>query len=97
MGVKFAREYEDIILELTGALEQLEDSYTFLDMDEQDWAGLAPEEQKECLRTLADDVFYGLGTEPVMELGQGTLSYEVDKHIIKLDYPNTVIKIIRLI
>ncbi|MCL6458818.1 MAG: hypothetical protein K6T85_12495 [Gorillibacterium sp.] len=97
MGVKFAREYEDIIAELTKALEQLEPCYTLLDMEEQDWLGLAPEEQQECLRTLADDVFYGLGTEAVMELGQDVLSYEPDKHIIKVAYSNGVTQIVRLI
>ncbi|MBC8080692.1 MAG: hypothetical protein H7X86_10130 [Gorillibacterium sp.] len=97
MGVKFAREYEDIIAELTGALEQVEDCYTFFDMEAQDWAGLEPEERKECLRTLADDVFYGLGTEPEMELGQGILSYEADKHIVTVAYPNAVTRIVRLI
>ena len=97
MGVKFAREYEDIIAELTNALEQFEQCYTLLDMEEQDWTGLAQDEQQECLRTLADDVFYGLGTGADMELGQVVLSYEADKHIIKVAYSSGVTRIVKLI
>jgi len=83
--------------ELTAALEELPGSYTLLDMEEQEWAELEAEEQLECLRTLADDVFYGLGSDPVLELGEGTLNHDVGKHVITVTYPGGVTRIIRLI
>lgn len=97
VGVKFAREYEDIMADLTAALEELPGSYTLLDMEEQEWAELALDEQRECMRTLADDVFYGLGSDPVLEVGEGALNHDAVKHVLTLTYPGGVTRIIRLI
>ena len=34
------------------------------------------DEQEECLRTLADDIFYGLGSAPVMHVGAGSVRHD---------------------
>src|SRR5690554_2234715 len=97
MGVKFGREYEDIVGDLTEALGQIKDSYTFLEMNEEDWAQLDETEQKECLKTLADDVFFALGSNPRIEVGSGVLVHEKNKHMIKVDHGENVVTIVKLI
>ncbi|WP_058301395.1 hypothetical protein [Gorillibacterium timonense] len=97
MGVKFAREYEEIVEELTDALLEVQGSYEFLDMTDEDWEALAESERRECIRTLADDVFYGLGTEPDLELGNGKVAYDARKHWIQVADGDKVTRIIRLI
>ncbi|TBL81716.1 hypothetical protein [Paenibacillus thalictri] len=96
MGVKFGREYADIIDEMTEAVVQIEDIYSFFEMPEQDWQEMNAEEQRECIRTMADDLFYGLGADPVMEIGSGMVSYDKSKHILKVAQDDKVISIIRL-
>lgn len=97
MGVKFGREYEDIVGDLTEALGQIEDSYAFLEMNEEDWKELDESEQKECLKTLADDVFFALGTNPKVHVGRGILVYEKSKHVIKVNQGENVVTIVNLI
>lgn len=97
MGVKFAKEYEDIIKDLSEAIKDIEGSYEFFDMEEGEWEALGGEQQKECMTTLADDVFYGLGADPEMELGTSTISYDRTNHIIKVSYTDKVVRVIHLV
>lgn len=97
MGVKFAREYEEIVEELTDALLALPGSYDYLEMTLQDWEGLDADEQRECIRTLADDVFYGLGTEPELAIGSGSVHYEAVTHRIQVSDGAGVNRVILLI
>jgi hypothetical protein len=84
MGVKFGRVYSDIIHDFSAALEQIDDLYLCFEMSEDDWLGLEPEERSECIRTLADDLFYGLGTEGSLSVGSGTVSHDAGRHVLKV-------------
>ncbi|MFS1511194.1 hypothetical protein VQL36_01970 [Chengkuizengella sp. SCS-71B] len=53
-------------------------------------------QQKECLKTLTDDVFYALGSNSQISLGQGAITYEKSKHRIKIEVDN-IINVVSLI
>lgn len=97
MGVKFNREYEAIIEELTDAIGGVDGVHEWLEMEAADWEALAEDERAECVRTMADDLFYGLGADPVMKLAGATLAYDKGSHVIKIAYADNVIRAIRLI
>jgi hypothetical protein len=97
MGVKFAREYEDIHRELAEAIYGIEDVYEFFEMSADDWIALTDEERGECVRTLTDDVFYALGSDPRLEIGSGSIRYDGSRHIIKVTASNNTITIVKLI
>jgi len=97
MGVRHAREYADILKELTVAVGEIENSYSFFEMEPGEWAALAPEERQEVMEALADDVFFGLGEDPVIEIGGGAITYNSKHHVIEVSQGDNVIQIIRLI
>ena len=97
MGVKFNREYNDIIGELASALGNMETCYKVLDMNAEEWSRLEAEDQQECLRTMADDIFYGLGTEPELVLESGSIQYDPGSHIIKVTVGDNLVHLIYLI
>jgi hypothetical protein len=95
VGVKFAREYETIIADLVQAIGGMKGCAELLEMDAEQWAQLEEEDRAECLRTLADDIFYGLGSESVMPFGDGVITYDASKHMIQVKYGGE--KVIRLV
>jgi hypothetical protein len=95
VGVKFAREYETIITDLVQAIGEMKGCAELLEIDAEQWAELEEEDRAECLRTLADDIFYGLGSEPVMPFGDGLIAYDAGKHMIQVKYGGD--KVIRLV
>lgn len=97
MGVKFNREYQDIIDEMIPAIASIEDCHMFFDMTLEEWSALEDQEKVECMRTLADDLFYGLGSEGQLEVGSGVLEYDADKHLIKVKPDDAVVHVINLI
>jgi hypothetical protein len=97
LGVKFNREYRDIITDFVRAISHIEDCYTVFEMDDEDWEALGSEEQQEVIRTLADDIFYGLGNDPNMSLGTGHIQYDEKQHILKVAGPDNVVHIVNLI
>lgn len=98
MGVKFAREYETIIEDLVQAIGGMPGCADLLEIDPQQWVELEEVDRAECLRTLADDIFYGLGSEPVVPFGDGVITYDSGNHIIQVKYEDDkVIRIIHLI
>lgn len=97
MGVKFAREYEDIHRELAEAVAGIDEVYAFFEMSSADWQGLEEEEQQECIRTLTDDIFYALGSDAQVEIGQGTIRYDASRHLIKVSSQGGLTKLIHLI
>lgn len=97
MGVRHAREYSDILTELTAAVGKIGENYTFFEMEKDEWDALAEEERSEVMEALADDVFFGLGEHPVIEVGQGAVSYNNKHHVIEVTQGDNVIQIIRLI
>jgi hypothetical protein len=98
VGVKFAREYETIIADLVQAIGEMEGCADLLEMDPEQWVELDETDRAECLRTLADDIFYGLGSEPVLPFGDGFITYDPVKHTIHIKYAeDKIIRIVRLI
>jgi hypothetical protein len=95
VGVKFAREYETIITDLVQAISEMDGCAELLEMDAEQWSQLEEDDRAECLRTLADDIFYGLGSEPVLPFGDGVITYDARKHMIQIKYGGE--KVIRLV
>lgn len=97
MGVKHAREYEDILVELKDAMHSIGDGYTFFEMETTEWEELAETERLELMEALADDVFYALGEDPVIHVGHGVVTYRPKHHIIEVSVDEKESRIIRLI
>ncbi|MCR2807842.1 hypothetical protein [Paenibacillus soyae] len=97
MGVRHAREYADILNELTDAVGKIEESYTFFEMEPEEWEALGAEDRREVMEALADDVFYGLGEHAQIEVGGGAVIYNSKHHVIEVSQGDNVIQIVRLI
>jgi hypothetical protein len=97
MGVKYGRAYNDIIRELTEAIGKLDEIYTSFEMTQEEWQAMDGGEQMDCLRTMSDDIFYGLGTEPVLPLGRGRISHDPEKHILKISDGDKLVSLVYLI
>lgn len=97
MGVRHAREYADILKELTEAVSEIEGSYTFFEMEPEEWEALPAADRHEVMEALADDVFFGLGENPVIEVGAGVIAYNGKHHIIEVSQNDQVTTIVRLI
>ncbi|WP_281883735.1 hypothetical protein [Paenibacillus sp. YYML68] len=97
MGVKFGREYKDIIHDFTKALQEVEGCYDFLEMSQDDWQSMEEDERHDCMQTLADDLFYGLGTEAVMQVGDCTLTHDPKRHLIRLDRGEAFTRVVYLV
>lgn len=97
MGVRHAREYSDILTDLKEAIKKIEDSYTFFEMTFVEWHALSGEEQLEVLEALADDVFFGLGEEPELEVGTAKVIYNKDEHKLEIKKDNSLIAEVSLI
>lgn len=97
MGVRHAREYSDILTDLTKAVGEIKDCYSFFEMEYVEWCSLSKDEQHEVLEALADDVFYGLGEDATIAVGSGVVHYNKDQHVIEVFQNEQVIQIVRLI
>lgn len=97
MGVRFNREYRDIVRDLGAALGQIDNCFSAFEMEQSDWDGLDREEQIEFLQTLADDIFYGLGSEPHIAIGEGKVQYDPTNHLIRVWTDSQIVHLIKLI
>lgn len=97
LGVKHGREYDEILKELTVAVGQIEDSYLFFEMEAEEWAQLPGEDKHEVMEALAEDLFYGLGTEPVITVGSGIVIHDQDTHRINVLIGDTELAYVALI
>lgn len=86
MGVKFARDYEIIIDELAKLISQITGANEFFDMDSEAWLEIGQEEKTELTKTMADDIFFALGSEDSGPVTVGDCLFEYDKghHAIKV-------------
>jgi len=82
MGVKHAREYDEINQDLRRAISKVERSYELLEIDRDQWEKLDKKEQKDYMTTLADDIFFALGSVKSMNVGKGVVRYIEEEHII---------------
>ncbi|USB33354.1 hypothetical protein [Paenibacillus sp. YPG26] len=97
MGVKHARDYGDILAELTAAVGLIEDSYVFFEMEADDWERLGEADRREVHEALAEDLFYGLGTEPVIRVGSGMLMLDSNLHRINILVGDTELATVLLV
>lgn len=84
MGVRFNREYEDILKDFTEALASIEDSAEFVEMDVAEWHQLKPSMRQEIAQTIADDLFFALGEDAIIDFGQTKAVYDPTYHEIAL-------------
>ncbi|RKN86395.1 DUF7167 family protein [Paenibacillus ginsengarvi] len=97
MGVRFNREYRDIIKDFGAALGQIDNCHETFEMERSEWEQLGREEQIEYLQTLADDIFYGLGSEPLIAVGEGKVQYDSTNHLIRVWTDAQIVHLIKLI
>lgn len=97
LGVRFNRSYPEIIRELSEAVACIPDSYAGFEMSGDEWNRLGREERLACIRTLSDDIFYGLGSIPVMRIGSGVIEYDSSRHVIKVASAPQVVHMIHLV
>ncbi|WP_138496380.1 hypothetical protein [Paenibacillus pinistramenti] len=84
MGVKHGRDYALILAELTEAMAAVPDSYIFFEMEPEDWERLPQEDRREVWEALAEDLFYGLGEEPVITVGSAVVMHDGAVHRINV-------------
>lgn len=97
MGVKFNREYNDIVDDIVIGIRRINNCYEAFEMDAGDWNALDDSERTDCLRTLADDLFFGLGSFPEMRIGSGKIEYDRTNHILKITSAPQIVHLIHLI
>jgi len=95
-GVKYYRNYRDIHRDLTLALLSIRDCYAAIGMTPEDWEAQGERGRLEVVRTLADDVFYGLGASRKMEIGSGFVEYDAGHHLIKVQADAKLVHLIQL-
>ena len=92
MALQFSREYKRIIEEIADGLSNITDVYSILDMEKTTWEDLCDQDKIEFTKTLADDIFYALGQEPIMIIGDDKVEYSKEKGEINIISQNNVIK-----
>ncbi|UUZ82312.1 hypothetical protein LJK88_49335 [Paenibacillus sp. P26] len=97
MGIKFGREYSEIINDFTDAPQGIDGRYEFLEMSQDEWGGMDQAEREACMKTLADDLFYGLGTESPMSIGGCTVTHDAKRHLIRIDHGDALTRVIHLV
>lgn len=97
MGVKFKRNYQNIIQELMDALEEIDKIYEFFEMKKTTWNKLEEERKRNCLKTLSGDIVYGLGATKKFNVGQGIVKYDRKNNLIKVIIEENYIKVIKLV
>lgn len=53
-------------------------------MDPEEWQELPQESKMEVWEALAEDLFFALGNEPMIEVGSGVIIYDKDTHRINI-------------
>jgi hypothetical protein len=96
MAITYTREYDHILDDLSRALETVPQFFEAFEMEAADWESLAKEERDICVRTLADDLFYVLGTEPSTEVGLGNAAYDSTHAVIKVTANEQLVHVIAL-
>lgn len=84
MGVKHGRDYSEILKDLTQAVGRISDGYVFFEMEEDEWEALPQESKLEVWEALAEDLFFALGNEPVIQVGSGVVIYDKETHRINI-------------
>jgi len=97
MGIKFQRKYEDIINDMISSVEDIDNLYDFIDMKQESWNSMRDEQRQACIKTMADDLLYGLGYYEKIDVGSGQVIYDSEKEIIKVKINQDYLRIINLV
>ena len=97
MGLKFTKEYKEIIAELLDGIYLIEDFYNFFDMDNSDWNEMSETEKKELAKTLSDDIFYALESDPTVFIGKGSVKYNKMNSEILIFNEDNLVKTVSLV
>jgi hypothetical protein len=96
MAISYTRSYDHILDDLSRALETVPQFYVSFEMEAEDWDSLSKDEQDICIRTLADDLFYVLGSETSAEVGLGTAEYDSRHSVIKVTSGTHLVHVVSL-
>ncbi|MFC5699768.1 hypothetical protein ACFPVX_00625 [Cohnella faecalis] len=96
MAIRYTREYDQILDDLSRAIATVPDFYDAFEMEAADWEELSDDERSVCVRTLADDIFYALGADPEIPVGTGTASYDASHGFIKVAATDQLVHVIPL-
>ncbi len=96
MAIAYTRSYDHILDDLSRALTTVPLFFEAFEMEADDWESLGKEEREICIRTLADDLFYVLGTETSTDVGLGTAEYDSNHSIIKVTSNPQLVHVISL-
>ena len=97
MGIRFKRNYKEINQELVQAIKKIDRIFEVLGMEAKIWNQLQENKKAEYLKTLADDLFYALGTETKVEIGNGYLEYIEKQNKILVSQKDNCTQIINLV
>lgn len=84
MGVKFTREYNNIISDLTDLLININDIYILFEMPKDIWKDTNETEKRNYIETLADDIFFALGNEPEFNMDFGKIIYNAKQYTLEV-------------
>jgi hypothetical protein len=96
MAITYSREYDHILDDLSRAIETVPEFYKAFEMEFSDWEDITKEEREVCVRTLADDLFYVLGSETSTEVGEGSAEYDAAHAVIKVKANAQLVHVISL-
>jgi hypothetical protein len=96
MSIPYTRDYDDILDDLSAAISSIPRFYVTFEMEDSDWSSLEEDEKAVCLRTLADDVFYALGSCPAANVGPGHAEYDAGRGIIKITASPQLVHVVSL-
>lgn len=96
MAIKYTRDYDRILDDLSAALVSVPGFHEAFEMEAEDWNGLDDNEKAVCVRTLADDVFYVLGSDPSAPVGEGSAEYDAAHGVIKIHASSQLVHVIAL-
>ncbi|QMV42919.1 hypothetical protein [Cohnella cholangitidis] len=96
MAISYTRAYDHILDDLSRAISTVPQFYEAFEMEADDWESLSKDEREVCIRTLADDLFYVLGTEASAEVGTGTAEYDSGHAVIKVTANPQLVHLISL-
>ncbi|MFC5528777.1 hypothetical protein [Cohnella yongneupensis] len=96
MAIRYSRDYDRILDDLSNALSTVPQFYEAFEMEESDWNSLSKDERDVCIRTLADDLFYVLGSEPSTDVGLGKAEYDASHGVIKVTADASLVHVVPL-
>lgn len=96
VAIAYSRPYDRILDDLSRAIITVPQFYEAFEMNEADWDSLSKDEREVCVRTLADDLFYVLGSERSADVGLGSAEYDSGHAIIKITSDAHLVHVISL-